>query len=400
MADNRPPVWEHVASLQAAAWAKSGRRMPTKADYLDTRLEVIGKAMFAQGAQASGLEPGTPKYLDAERESLDRARQHFAVLEAPTEFQDPILYDVLVRLFDRIASAAQTVLSLAPTTRPVFASLPSGRVNAMAMRFSDTGDQAILFEAGLFTFANLAAKVVAQSLPMQKMGKQVAFSWDLDKVRAQLDRSPDITRHWLDALLSYVSKGNPGRAEAYVLQEPYVQTLTHHLFDGFELFVMGHEYGHIVAGHLSGGQVVASALGQEVADEILFRWEQEVEADQIGTALSLRAMNESHKLDAALSFMGTALFFCCADVITKCVTVLSTGAEPETIDEASSHPPPMMRLEVMLKALSSMLPEEQSRSAAELAHKLKGVVDELWSRSVPALKREHAAGLRPSAEWL
>ncbi|WP_440956116.1 hypothetical protein ACSAZK_03970 [Methanosarcina sp. Mfa9] len=84
--------------------------------------------------------------------------------DLPTIYENPDTYSILFDLFEQIEKSAKELLSRLPM-RPLIGTLPSGKVNAMAIKVPDTDEFMVVFEDQLFTFANLIAKIIAQSIP-------------------------------------------------------------------------------------------------------------------------------------------------------------------------------------------------------------------------------------------
>lgn len=86
--------------------------------------------------------------------------------------------------------------------KPIIGTLPTGRVNGIALKVPDTDQIIVLIEDGLFGFANLAAKVVCRAFPI--LGEEdghLNFSTDDDGWRKELSAKPEISERFVEALV-------------------------------------------------------------------------------------------------------------------------------------------------------------------------------------------------------
>ena len=74
-----------------------------------------------------------------------------------------------------------------------------------------------------------------------------------------------------------------------------VGKLHYELLNSLELFIVGHEYGHIFAGHLDNAILVKSMFGDDEFSKIIPDWQMEYEADFYGVNLLVN-LGESRNL--------------------------------------------------------------------------------------------------------
>jgi hypothetical protein len=159
-------------------------------------------------------------------------------------------------------------------------------------------------------FASLFSKAVVRIfLAVTNANGDIELSLDAERVAARVANHPDVFERFADVKLSYVIDGNPAKAKQVYPEADYfvaAASLTHSM----ELFVLGHEYGHLVHGHLDGSRVeVAAALPNAIdAKPIEYSWEQEYEADDVGLVLCIATMNERLNSAPATSHWGQTSF--------------------------------------------------------------------------------------------
>jgi hypothetical protein len=284
--------------------------------------------------------------------------------------------------------------------RILFGSLPTGHVNGLAALVPQTDYFLILIDDGLFGFANLTCKAIANALPIMPPDDdgKANVSTDVDLVREQLRKKPEIKNRMLDFLHAYVVGGHPHLAKPYLVDKT-PQAIAALLLEGLETFVIAHEYGHCIAGHLAADQSRRQALQSsgEIYDVISTSWQQEHEADFIGAMLTIQVMNK-RGFDLALSYCGIEIFFRCVEIIEKTMSMLVFGEVRET-PPSESHPPSLARCSVLREMLKRQFNEEQANAAIHLANCFEEIFASCWEICEPEFKLLHNKGARPAAQW-
>ncbi|MGW6415424.1 hypothetical protein [Streptomyces sp. NPDC055055] len=301
-------------------------------------------------------------------------------------------YSLIHSLADRL----EKVLA-GPFTRPVLGMLSTGEVNAVTLLAPDSPTHIVAFENELLNFANLFAKAVALAIP-HEIGDDgwYAFHPDSDDVHRHLRDSPLAVRRFRDVVLAYLIEGKPSKAPAYMPSEA-VGALSSVLRDGMELFVLGHEYGHVAAGHVADRRVPRRMLGigSVPVAEIAWRREQEAEADVIGWSLCLAALGRGCGLE--LSHAGVELFFAACEVLNRSVSLLMQGASAP-LPASSTHPPAVVRRDLLREHAEKIL-GEKARPLLEYGTLIHEIVDVLWEQTAPVILDLHRQGVVPDARW-
>jgi len=331
---------------------------------------------------------------------LESARYAEACRKLPTAYEDPQVYSILTRLDDAIYSAAK-LYGYPVETRPVIGTVQSGQINAATVIVPETGEHLLLLDPGLTGLALLMSKVLALSLatPIGD-GPKVEFSLSQQAIARRLDSDPQIEQRFLDAVLAFAVHERVGNAQQYFLSGT-LGGVAGAFCTSMELFVIGHEYGHIIRGHLrdpaaSEAVVVDNA---EVA-RIAYSWDQEFAADAYGGALGVTAFIHSYGGGPALGFVGASAFFGCLEIIERCQTLLQTGAITPRSQGTSSHPPSTERRRHILEVLPVIIDDhEVSDTSVRLAVGVDTAMCELWRRIEPIVHRLHKEGVRPRRVW-
>lgn len=360
---------KYLERIQVEALARSGKKI---IDYGEAEGEQILQQMIPDDV------PDAANLRDKLRR---RIKEMFQKRKPLTRFENPLLYQVLVDLAEAIETAAEKQ-SRKIAQRPVIGTLSFGRVNAMSVRLPETEEHLIIFQDQLFTFANLFAKAVAQAIPIVSEGERYGFSVAREEVLEFIEKNGQSVRRFEEVLLAYLFLGSPSAAPPYVIAGGTMR-VAELLRAGMELFVLGHEYGHIAAGHLSGN--VASArlsMFSEDAEEILWNWQQEVDADTIGLELTLVAQL-TRGYDVSLSYWGCDLLLSCFDVVERSLA-LARGVE---IQISPTHPPSSVRKERLRKVVVRMIGEEHGPAVMSLADASDVIVEALWQKVAPRIEQ-------------
>lgn len=379
-----------LENLQKSVYSRIGSPQgPTKVsgDYTQELIEEILKkeSPFMQ-----------PEEINERRTAMIEKIDELYKSELHTRFEDPLRYRLMLLLMVQIEEAAEK-LSIQIPERPLIGTLPTGRVNAMAVTVPDSNEYIVIFESEIFIFANRLSKIVVKALPFigNKNGRWT-FSWKKDiKFDRIIDENNEIFKRFQEVVLAYVLLGRPKVWPKYLLGGPY-RSLASILLESMELFVMGHEYGHIIKGHLSAGQLTAAAFGEEEINEIVFSWQQELEADVVGLTLMLQSMKK-RGLDLALSFWGADFFFSCIDIVERGVSIIRTGKEND--QSRSSHPPAQIRREILRAHLRKWYSRDVSKGPINLGITLERIIETLWERTRSALRRYHENGKKLAPFW-
>lgn len=356
--------------------------------------------------------------------------------ETPSRFEDPAWYELMVYLSKEIESCADKLPFRIPN-RPVFGTLPSHRVNAMSIALPQSNEYLIVFESQMFNFLNSMSKIVARAIPFKgSEGEFSLFSPDDINVDKTYIDNVCITDLFSEVILSYLSQGKS--EHGYLLEEKY-ELLANGLLQYSEIFVLGHEYGHIIAGHLSKGKKQAISLYGKKLEEVVFDMVQELEADNIGLGImlgvankelmgNLRMMSDRERnLDEQTRHMSPRLwggdfFFSCAEVLERSIALLRTGDESNR--PIGPHPPawrrravireimmvgggishgPTIDMNTILKRILNNEGQENKSIAVnqrmKMAVIIEQIIETLWKRSQPKLFQSYEEGIRLSPDW-
>ena len=129
------------------------------------------------------------------------------------------------------------------------------------------------------------------------------------------------------------------------------------LLRSLELFVLGHEYGHVITSH-------TDDLGPNPSKDPSIRrnWDTEYGSDRVGLGLLYGVMG-----DLTLTFWGAVQFFVCMEVFDRCRSILTKGSfDPKATSPI--HPPHLARVSSCRTVLREDRPAAETETAIQLAN--------------------------------
>ncbi|MGD0706691.1 MAG: hypothetical protein ABSA02_43290 [Trebonia sp.] len=167
-----------------------------------------------------------------------------------------------------------------------------------------------------------------------------------------------------------------------------------------EFFVVAHEYGHLMAGHLDESTARAEMLGDLEVEAFSHSWQRELVADLLGIRLSIPIVMQDFRLDPSPSFMGITLYFSLVDFIDRAVSVLETGRVYAR--KLGSHPPASLRNANIRDHLPSIFAAHDPlifESALKGSAQISAIIELIWKMCFPRLLTAREAGIKPWAKW-
>lgn len=330
----------------------------------------------------------------------------------PTRFESPHWHHLTSLYCMQIERAARSLKMRFPAP-PLFGTLPVGSMNAFALRMR--GTTITLFHVGMFNFLNLMSKLLALSFPLEGEGEsrrgrrggakrrsrtppKASFLVDESASAERLADHPEIARRFKNAVEAYLLKGDPLAARRFVLSRAR-QFLNHQFLTSAELFVLSHEYGHVILGHLKGRRGRRAILAQREVKALPYGWEEEYAADIKGLELTIEAMKLCGLAVLPSSVFGVGLFFAAAFTIERIREGLRTGSFEleDASPRRSTHPPMIARLIHLEKSLGRVAGVQ--KEAAALMGLPFTIFTMLFQQTRDHWEGLYARGIRPSPIW-
>ncbi|MCB0840460.1 MAG: hypothetical protein KDD99_27530, partial [Bacteroidetes bacterium] len=245
--------------------------------------------------------------------------------------------------------------------------LPTGRINALAIEVPHKKNYILAFEVGLIQLiiylSDFAAAHLQPATTHAKGSTQFTIAEEMNKAKIQ-----DLVQF----LFSYYQTGIPSSSGYEFLQNNHQRMVSQGLRNITKLFIVGHEYAHIGLKHLENGERQFMSLLNH--DDCLISttetFQQEHEADQVGFLISLVAYL---KKGLPYWFSGATIiyFLKFSEYIYQGISLI---LEKEIKD--MSHPPIIKRIDFLESVLAELIPQEEYQNYYGLRHFYYSLIDE------------------------
>lgn len=271
-------------------------------------------------------------------------KEHTDSLVLNTKYQDPYFYDILNNIIRDLEGIKKDIFKGMDLNieMPCFGSVDYDIFSAEICA-PDCNEKLIIISDGLFTFANLISKVIAQVFPLKEMDSEQSFSVDIDNVQRQIENNKEIKLRFYDLMLACLITGEPPRARQYFI-EFRLNWLLEIIRNSFETFVVAHEYSHSILGHLEDKRINSTSKIDELKDcefeKIVHSWEEEIEADLYGVIMTLAVMGKKG-VDRYMTMMGIIVCMNSLELFDR-IEMLRSGNSTDR-KMSRSHPPGWVR---------------------------------------------------------
>lgn len=206
---------------------------------------------------------------------------------------------------------------------PKFASLGTGKISGQIVLVPKTDVQLISLDDGVFIFFMMIAEVVCDLFVHGEADGNVTF--DFEKSIGEEQRKKVLTS--IDEIITayvysmhpitYLPKFN----EAYGDKK---SKLSATILTAMDIFILGHEYGHMVANHLKNEILVDATVSDNQVKFFSTPAGQELEADSLGFYFVFETSSIIYS-DSRIAAMSIYLLFCIWELTFKCVNMARTG---------------------------------------------------------------------------
>jgi hypothetical protein len=294
---------------------------------------------------------------------------------------------------------------LAPK-RPLVSHLRTGQLNAVTLRVpGPSGAHLVLFEDQLRPFVLRLSQIVAWAYPPDTTGTgKIVLSKDV--LAERIESNVELFVDFVEVVGGY-ALGGGFLDRRYPPLPPAQANMARLLKESLEYFVLGHEYAHIILGHLDATPTRKAVLPAADAEALNYSWLQEHAADALGVVLSIYVFGApAHGDSLGAAMMGVNLFFDALDVMDRAIALLHTGDEDAR--QLGSHPPADLRKEVLRDNLPVIaervwgdhpVRDELVEYALAVGDIQGEVTRLLWQRYRPYVLNMHRDGVRPARMW-
>jgi hypothetical protein len=329
---------------------------------------------------------GNEEFPDEYQNYLRRSEMLHKKYPSPSKYQDKGSYGILLLSEDILRSHLQKKNIVLPQS--TLGTLPIGVLNGYTIK-ANNNDYLIIFQDGLFHYLNLLTKVILQALPQSHEGVGMGIIYTGRILR----EFPEVQFRFEDLFEGYLIYGNPRYALPYYKNIPdprYFQNL----LTNAEVFLLAHEYSHVLLGHLD-----APPDNREKF------FDNEFDADKKGFELLSKIIPKENTKGYALLSIG--MMFYGLNLIEHSISVLIYGEEAiEGFAQGDSrfriyksYPSFIERADALQKAFYKK--EDSSYSIYKpLLIDICNALNLLWRNFLPKLIDYHKKGIKPHISLL
>ncbi|WP_313560490.1 hypothetical protein [Ruminiclostridium cellobioparum] len=142
------------------------------------------------------------------------------------------------------------------------------------------------------------------------------------------------------------------------------------LWDNAELFVVAHEYSHIILDHLSIEKEITKRylFDYSMLYEVVRNWNEEFSADKLALQTTLAYNNNKAGYGSFCCFLGIEFLFSCLSLIEEAT---NCGC-------SETHPSAEMRINKLRQNLSSIIPDDAETIISGTCI-IRDIVSDLWN---------------------
>ncbi|MGL4939765.1 MAG: hypothetical protein ACRC44_00040 [Bifidobacterium asteroides] len=295
-------------------------------------IQDVADILSRQGCDESGQN------CVGDKELYNYAIKRIRCADIPTRFESPLLNSIIATTEAYIVGILRSEYGYDGRIR--FGSLPTGTIDAEALRVPETDIPIVIVNRDLFFFTGAFSKSISAAIPVVEIGGRIGISRDRDAIAERIREHPEIAANFAEAMFRMVQRGSPRGAPEVLLDADH-NRLHARLVTAMDIFLIAHEYGHVVLGHTAkgtasyafGSKIVAassqpqSGSGGPTIDFYLRSHDDELSADAFGYRVTLRAtlLNDGNRVDGVVTAAAPSALFRIIDAADKYARA-ATGA--------------------------------------------------------------------------
>jgi hypothetical protein len=366
-----PTALQTLATLQQQALHDFGLQS-AEASKVIAGAEIAG----FYGRLAGGLsDDDAERWVARAKEGIEHA--YAATRVTPT--QDPLDQQLLERIVEEARQRVALIGNASFPERTLVGSLPIGQMNAFTLHIPETDEYLILFQRGLFGLLNLLARAITSIWPEGPPGPGAPLLASRDVLAENLRKHPDPAGYLVAVLEHALIRGNPSGFP--VLPESTARSgMKETLLLNAEVFILGHEYGHIQRNHFEPQREVSVTHGNRAFSATSRSHQQEYAADLTGFEYANR-FGTLNPVQQYLAYCGTCLFLSCQDLVEDALTLL--GGMNDAHRARDTHPAGARRREAICNVLRFQIGNENAELLERGYAEMHWILEEFWRLAKP-----------------
>ena len=327
---------------------------PSTPDEYRATLDRMTPGSMDRGMRMRVFLEGSAAAADAEtvrrdfEESIARSLKTDPNLWPP---ENPFVAD-LVHYVDRKVRRVVTAHG-ADLANTVIGELPTGEINALVFPVP-SGGQVIGVDAGAIIFLGLFSLVVSSSIPVEKLQDgSLTISLTDETLDSALQASRGSTTDFRQLLRAYRTGTLTTESVPRWARDPFMrhlspgqQFLSGTLVHTALMFVVAHEYSHILLGHTSINLRPRLLTPRTTVDSIYHRKDEEIAADTEALGLVLACYDERVEVFRTMVVAG----------IEFLLSALQITEDGEALRKSKTHPPARVRQENIRSRIRERFP--------------------------------------------
>ena len=273
--------------------------------------------------------PWTPIYFS------EKLKNELFEIVLPTRYDEPLHFLWLSRSVNEVKNTVQS-MGIDTSRFPYYASIPTRKVNAYAANIPGSKRPFILFDSELTHYCSNIAQLIVQFFPIVKTDSNLGISTELEKIRNQVQNSPDVINLLMETLNTFIREGFANYSVDFLILPENYQQIYIHFLTAMMLFIVSHEFGHVYSKHINSFIGINYDLLPKTSTNSSH--EKEFQADLIGQELVLRTANRKGT-DPVYPLLGIHMFFLSLDLAENFKNVINGGKPEIYVSQSSdSHP--------------------------------------------------------------
>jgi len=236
------------------------------------------------------LRDRSGQHNSANRNTIDippgfdrQIQSEMANLKIPTCYENPLYYFMIEQYARDIETARRELGLPLPGGAARFGSIASNDINAYTYPSSDGRNGIIAINVQLLRFISQMTQLAVSAVdPVWHQDKPDHAAMLAQGLMA-ISYNAEAQDNFIETILSLLA-GRPGPKIRPL--DAASETLAVFFTNSMERFVFGHEYGHLIKGHVSPQRPISSGATGYSEHQVFARtWPQEFEADEVGLQL-------------------------------------------------------------------------------------------------------------------
>jgi hypothetical protein len=313
---------------------------------------------------------------------VEELQKEIAATKLISPYDEPLTRTIMKSLCEEVETACDE-LQIPLRGGVAYGSTPSLVTEAARYPVFFTEASIVTFSLGFISFCSHASKLIAMSLPHERIDTTVYAGFGVDAVLAHINASEDLKRQWTELIGAYAYGSGPTIVPSQGMTGAPVLTGIQ-LLAAMERFAIAHEYAHHVADH--GKRELATAESDELGKH------EEYGADffaiRICRYLESKAVARNFHM---ASGTGALLLLRCLDCVRRARHILDRGND---VTKNLSHPETAARIHAF-DSIDEFLSEPNRELYKNARASFSAIMDRLWKFLEPLYIQMHNSGLRP-----